>query len=207
MKDNNRLSLFLFLLYVGTILVFTFIKQEFVLLPEIQSFDLLGEEARVHMVEKWQKWRWVSFLIAPIFLLLRLGLVSLCLYVGSFFSYTANKKFKDWWDVSMVAQSVLILYGVILCSISVIFSTKISSEISKYTSLLFLGGDNIEQWIRLPLSAFNIFEITYWIVMAKLVSARMETGFGKSFKFVLSSYGVGYLFYIVLLMFLMLYLN
>ena len=42
-----------------------------------------------------------------------------------FFSYTANKKFKDWWDVSMVAQSVLILYGVILCSISVIFSTKI----------------------------------------------------------------------------------
>ncbi len=59
----------------------------------------------------------------------------------------------------------------------------------------------------MPLAAVNVFEVLYWIVMALLVGRLCRTKFGKSFKFVMSTYGVGYVFYIALLMFLMLYLT
>ena len=55
-----------FLLYVGVMLITTFLQQEFVLMPELQNFDLVGDEARAQMLEKWQKWRWLSFVAAPI---------------------------------------------------------------------------------------------------------------------------------------------
>lgn len=189
-------------------LIIIYLQQEFVLMPELQSFDLVGDEAKAKMLESWQKWRWLSFAVAPLLLLIRLSLVTLCLFVGSFFfADMAGRKFKDWWGVAMVAQSVMLLYSVVLCIINIAAGANEALEVTKCISLLFLGGEGIEQWIKIPLSAVNVFEIAYWFLMAKLVSVKTDNGFGKSFKFVMSSYGVGYLFYIVLLMFLTLYLS
>jgi len=204
-KANNY---HIFLLYLSIMLLITFIQQEYITAPNLQAQYYLNDEALARMLERWQKWRWVSFIIIPFLLLLRLILVTLCLFVGSFFFAEMNKmRLKDWWGIVMKGQAVIILYSIILCVFNAATGAGKAFDFKEYTSLLFLGGDNVEQWIKLPLSAVNVFEIAYWFVMAKLVSVKTETGFGKSFKFVMSSYGVGYLFYIVLLMFLILYLN
>lgn len=203
----NR-ALFLFLLYVSVMLVITFLQQEFVLLPELQNLDIIGEEAKAQLLERYQSIRWLSFLLVPILLLLRLSLVTLCLFIGGFFfAQMSGKRFGDWWGVATVAQAVMLTYSVILCIVNLSAGSNKAMELTTYTSLLFLGNENLEQWVRLPLSAVNIFEILYWIVMALLVGKLCGTRFGKSFKFVMSTYGVGYLFYIALLMFLMLYLT
>ena len=171
----------LFLLYVSVMLIITFLQQELVLLPELQNLDIIGEDARAQMLE---------------------------LFIGSFFYAEMNgKKFKDWWGVAMVAQSVMLAYSVILCAVNIGFGANKAMELTTYTSLLFLGGEKIEPWVRMPLAAINVFEVLYWVVMALLVGGLCGTRFGKSFKFVMSTYGVGYLFYIAFLMFLMLYLT
>lgn len=198
----------IFLLYISVMLIITFLQQEFVLLPELQSFDLVGDEAKAQLMEIWQKWRWGSFLLVPLLLLLRLSLVSLCLFVGSFFSSDmAGREFKDWWRVALIAQSIMLLYSVVVCAINISTGSDETLLFTKYTSLLFLGNEEIEQWLKIPLSAVNLFEIIYWVLMARLVSIKTKNGYSKSFGFVMSSYGVGYLFYIVFLMFLILYLN
>ena len=85
-----------FLLYVSVMLIITFLQQEFVLLPELQNLDIVGEDTRTQILERWQRLRWVSFLLVPVLLALRLSLVSLCLFIGSFFfAETNGKKFKD----------------------------------------------------------------------------------------------------------------
>ncbi len=101
----------------------------------------------------------------------------------------------------------MIVYSILLCVFGFVLTKDTIVSINAYSSLLFLADENIEPWVRLPLSAVNLFEILYWIVMALLVGKLCGTKFGKSFKFVMSTYGVGYLFYIALLMFLMLYLT
>lgn len=198
----------IFLLYVSVMLIITYLQQEFVLIPELQSFDIVDDDVRFQIIDDWQKWRWISFVAAPLLLILRLSFVSLCMFLGSFFfQEMTGRKYRDWWSVAMIAQSVMIFYSVALCVINIVSGTNESLEVSKYTSLLFLGGNNIEQWIKIPLSAINIFEIAYWLVMSRLVSLKIGSTFGRSFKFVMSSYGVGFLFYIALMMFLTLYLN
>lgn len=198
----------LFLLYVSVMLIITFLQQELVLLPELQNLDIIGEDARAQMLERYQRMRWISFLLVPLLLLLSLSLVTLCLFIGSFFYAEMNgKKFKDWWGVAMVAQSVMLAYSVILCAVNIGFGANKAMELTTYTSLLFLGGEKIEPWVRMPLAAINVFEVLYWVVMALLVGGLCGTRFGKSFKFVMSTYGVGYLFYIAFLMFLMSYLT
>lgn len=197
-----------FLLYVSVTLIITFLQQEFVLMPELLNFDLVGEETKARMLESWQKWRWLSFLIAPIPLILRLVFVTLCLFIGSFFfSGMSGRKFPDWWGVAMNVQAIMILYSIFLCIVNVSAGTDVAFKITKYTSLLFLEGSNPEQWIKIPLSAINLVEISYWLMMTWAIKAQTGRGFGKSFKFVMSSYGTGYLLYIILLMFLTLYLR
>ena len=143
----------LFLLYVSVMLIITFLQQELVLLPELQNLDIIGEDARAQMLERYQRMRWISFLLVPLLLLLSLSLVTLCLFIGSFFYAEMNgKKFKDWWGVAMVAQSVMLAYSVILCAVNIGFGANKAMELTTYTSLLFLGGEKIEPWVRMPCS-------------------------------------------------------
>lgn len=198
----------LFLLYVSVMLVITFLQQEFALLPELQNLDIVSEETKVEILERWQRLRWLSFLLVPIILALRITLVTLCLFIGGFFfTETAGKRFKDWWGVATIAQSVMLIYSIILCIVNLAFGTNMAMEVTTNTSLLFLGGNTIEPWVRMPLAAVNVFEVLYWIVMALCIRKLCGTKIGRSFKFVMSSYGVGYLFYVALLMFLLLYLS
>lgn len=195
------------LLYVSVMLIITFLQQEFVLLPELQNIDIIGEDAKLRLIERFHQFRWLAYLVAPVILLIRLCLVSICLYLGGFFfTQMSGRKYKEWWNVALQAQAVMILYSLILCLVNVCSGTNRAMDVTTYSSLLVLAGDNVEQWVKMPLSAVNIFEIGYWCVMSLCVGKMVGTSFGKSFKFVMSSYGVGYLFYIALLMFLMLYL-
>lgn len=203
---RDRLSVFL--LYVSVMLVISFLQQEFVLLPELRNLDIVGEDTRAQLLERYQKMRWLTFLLAPVLLLLRLTLVTACLFIGGFFSQGMDgKKFKGWWGVALVAQAVMLMYSIFLCVCNMAFGADKASEITTYSSLLFLGGESLEPWVRMPLAAVNVFEILYWVVMSLMVARLCGTSFRKSFKFVMSTYGVGYLFYIALLMFLMLYLT
>ena len=167
---QRRVTIDLFLLYVSVMLVITFLQQEFVLLPELQNLDIIGEDAKVQLLERYQRMRWLSFLLVPLLLLLRLSLVTLCLFIGGFFfAEMSGKRFGDWWGVATVAQAVMLTYSVILCIVNLSAGANKAMELTKYTSLLFLGGENMEQWVRLPLSAVNIFEILYWTVMSLLI--------------------------------------
>lgn len=201
-------SLTLFLLFVSVMLVITFLQQEFVLLPELQNIDIIEEDSKSRLLERFQRIRWLTVLLVPVLLLLRLSLVTLCLFLGGFFfTKMSGKRFGDWWGVATIAQAVLLTYSVIICIVNLGAGANKAMELTKYASLLFLGGENMEPWVQLPLSAVNVFEILYWIVMTLLVGKLCGTQFGKSFKYVMSTYGVGYLFYIAILMFLMLYLS
>lgn len=196
------------LIYISFMFIFTFLQQEFVLIPELQNLDIINEEAKSAALFEYQRTRWLYFVVVPVLLLLRLSLVSLCLFIGGlFFPEMSGRKYEDWWAIAMKAQSVMIIYSLILCVVNIIYGGNKVSDVSSYSSLLFIGGELLEDWIKIPLTAINIFEIIYWIVMSSLVSKLVKTPFGKSFKFVMSTYGVGYLCYIILLMFVVLYVG
>lgn len=60
MSGKTNKELFIFLLYVSVMLIIIFLQQEFVLLPELQNLDIVGEEAKGQLMERYQKTRWIS---------------------------------------------------------------------------------------------------------------------------------------------------
>lgn len=197
------------LLWLSILLLLTWLQQEYVAIPQLTNMPVVNDVVKGKLIENFYKYRWLGFLTPPLALLLRLSLTALCLFIGSFFDETMQgQNFNQWWNVVLKADIIMILASVFSCLLSVVYGVEYTMEISKYFSFAFLANPkSTEQWVQLPLSAINIFEIGYLFFMSKLLSVQIEKKYWKSFKFIISSYGVGYLFYIVFMMFLILYLS
>lgn len=204
-KTNNGI---VFLVFLIIMFIITYLQQEFVLLPELHSLDIVGDDTKIELIRRFQQMRWLAFLLGPLLLLLRLVLVTLCLFIaGFFFNEMEGNTFGNWWGVALKAQIVMVAYSVFLCVANLVLAPDTVVKISTYSSLLFLCNGDTEAWVRLPLAAINFVEVLYWTALTFFVGKLCNTTFGKSFRFVLSSYGVGYLFYLSLLIFLLLYLT
>ena len=142
-------------------------------------------------------------------MLLRMLLVSFCLFLGSFFNEQfQGLRFSYCWNIAVKADTVTVFYNVLACVCSIMLGAEVWTEYNRYVSLLFLVSPDItEQWLLVPIAALNIFEVCYWLFIAGLLSVKqVGVKFSVALRYTMSTYGVGYLFYIVFLMFLMLYL-
>lgn len=64
------------------------------------------------------------------------------------------------------------------------------------------GTENIPSYWLYPLQTLNLFEVAYWFLLAQGVSEATEQSFRQSFGLVMSSYGVGLVLWVILVMFL-----
>lgn len=196
------------LLCLSIVLLTTYLQQEYVVIPTINNMQVINEVIKAKIVESYFRYRWLMFLAPVAIFLIRISLVALCLFVGCLLTERQQKiKYIDSWNITLKSDIVLILFSVLICVVSIFAGAQKSVDFVQHNSLVFLVNSNItEQWLIVPIAALNIFEVCYWFFMAKLVSLQTKDGYWSSFRFVMSSYGVGYLFYIVFLMFLLLYL-
>lgn len=197
------------LLLISVLFVVAYIQQEYIAIPQISNMQVVDEVVKIKILENYYKYRWLTFLVPIAILLLRVSLVAICMFLGSFFDERGLRmKYADSWNIALKSDVILILFNVLVCVVAVVLGEEHAGEVSRYSSFAFLVDLNItEQWLLVPIAALNIFEVCYWFFMAKLVAVHSGSGYWNSFKFVLSTYGVGYLFYIVFLMFLLLYLT
>lgn len=205
----NVYSLNMLFILFSFILIITYLQQEYIVIPHLSNMPMVDETLKAKIFEGYYKHRWLMYLIPLAILLIRVSLVGMCLFLGSFFIERQQEiKYADGWNVALKSDIILILSSVMVCTIAVMFGAEQAEVVGRYCSLAFLVDPNItEQWLLVPIAALNIFEVVYWLFMAKLVAVQSGSGYWSSFKFVLSTYGVGYLFYIVFLMFLLLYLT
>lgn len=144
MRVKGNSTIFFILLYMSIYLVITLIQQEYIVLPNLLQLDIIGEESKAQVIENFNRTRWIAFLVTPLIILVRLSLVSLCLYIGSFFfPKMVGIKFEDCWRVAVKVQMVLVIYSIIVCTASLLFSSSKVNELLSYSSLAFLGGVKI----------------------------------------------------------------
>jgi len=87
-------KLWWFLLLVGATVVFIWLQQT-LFVSDILYYNTYGDQLSMDTIEMMiggaQKYAWVSYLITPLFLLLRIGLVACCFYTALFFK---NEKYN-----------------------------------------------------------------------------------------------------------------
>lgn len=174
--------------------------------------EQFAKEQIEQIIQNQEKWSWISYAIIPVLVLIRGGLVALCLNVGLFFYDTENKiKFKQLFRIALLGEFVLVLVGFVKLLYFLFIKTNYTlQDIQQFYPLSyinFLDIENLEPWLIYPLQTINLFEITYFFVLVYGVHKLLKNNYWKSFEITAASYGTGLVIWLGLVMFVTLNLT
>lgn len=198
------------LVYACITLLLAFFQQEYSVIPQLTQTlaDCSPEVSAV--IEFFLKIRGLLIIVPAISIIIRMAVISLCLYIGSFFFFTGDESntYYRWWNISVKSQVVMVIYGTIVSLLNIFVSSDMAINFPKVTSLCVFWGDQIlEQWMQIPLLAVNLFEVILFVLMSILVSKEIQISYGQAFKFVFSAYVIPYAIYLCFLMFVTIYVS
>ena len=151
-----------------------------------------------------QKWQWVGYLSIPIVLFIKIGLISVVLFMGTFL-FDKKVAYKKLFSIVTKAEFIFIIVGIIKL-IWFLFSKDYTIEdvqsFYPLSALSIIGYEGLSPWFIYPFQTLNLFELLYWIALAYLIGKEIHTSTDKALKIVASSYGSVLLIWVVMVMFL-----
>ena len=182
---------------------------------ELLFINSLSETLTQNQIEEYlsiqKKWKWLSYTIMPIILLIKTSLITSLIYIGTFFYSKAKVTFKQLFNAVVKAEFVFLGVGVLKIIWFYFFQTNYTLEDLQYfyplSALNIVGYKGLDSWFVYPLQVLNLFELAYWLLLAYFIGklAFTEKDKGKpmdlGFKIVASSYGSALLLWVVVVMF------
>jgi hypothetical protein len=213
---NRNSLLFLFLIAIVVLLA---VLSNYFLISDNLYFNNYATQLTYEEIEKLlaqsKKWSWLGYAITPIILLAKTSFTALCLSLGLFFA--SNRfSFKEMFRIVLEAEFIFLIPSLLkilwFLFIQTNYTLKDLQLFYPLSLLNFFDARNIEPWLLYPLQVFNVFEVAYWLLLARGIqpppppkgelSMVSEMTFGAALQLVLVSYGAGLLVWVALVMFL-----
>ncbi|CAN1534543.1 hypothetical protein MCERE19_01507 [Spirosomataceae bacterium] len=152
-----------------------------------------------------KKYEWVGYLLIPILYLIKILLITLCIYTGVLLSNTTLLVFPKIFSAVVLADILFLIPGVVK-----IFWFSFQRDYTLEDLQYFMPGSllnlfnpkEIEPWLVYPLQSINIWEVAFWFALAYELKEFFNEDFGKAFGTVMASYGSGLVIWIVFVVFL-----
>ena len=165
-------------------------------------------------LSNYNKLKWFSYVIIPLFLLVKTTLIASIIYIGAFFYSKVKVTFKQLFNAIVKAEFVFLGVGILKIIWFYFFQTNYTLEDLQYfyplSALNIVGYKGIDAWFIYPLQTLNLFELAYWLLLSfyvgKIASPTKNKEENKypidfGLKIVASSYGSALLLWIVVVMF------
>ncbi|MBO0949530.1 hypothetical protein J2I46_13120 [Fibrella sp. HMF5405] len=169
-------------------------------LSEKISYDQIQE-----IIQLTHNWSWISYLILPIFSLLKFTIITSCISLGFYFAFD-KWHFKPFFKVAILAEFVLLVPGLIKLLWFLFIQTDYTlNDLQLFYPLSLLNlfePGTVEPYLLYPLQVLNLFEVAYWFALAYGVARVMNASLERGFGLVMASYGSGLVLWVVLVMFL-----
>jgi hypothetical protein len=188
------------LLLVGIMLVYVisaWLRLEYVMTIDniaVMYEDLLENNKNVtaeNLYEQTHQYTLVTLIITALSALVKLLFFTLVVYVGYYLF--AKQSFLDILKSTVVAESVNVLLSLVAVVNLIWFNpptSQLDVAVAPFSLASFFDINKLDQWMVTPLSAMNIFEVLYIVVLSYMLSRNLKQTFGTSCKIVLCSYGV-----------------
>ena len=207
---NILLVLNFILLYV----LITFLDKTYIT-TESKIFDFLAKNYPSSVVQNYmesqKKWWWVSYVTTPVLIGIKVLLVAFCLnFVKIISEKLEDVKFRDILTVVLIAEFVFIIAGFYKFFNFYLIDTDYTLEtLQTYYPLSLINykeAISTEKWLAYPLQLANVFELMYWGVLAWGIwqLADKKISYQRSLGYVALTYGVGLLFWVGVVCFLIL---
>ena len=208
----RNLTLFFFICLFLIILLFldkTYIS------TDSKIFDFLAKDYPSEFVrnymESQKKWWWVSYAITPVLIGIKVLLVAFCLNFVKIISEKLEQvKFRDILTVVLMAEFVFVIAGFYKFFNFYLVDTDYTLEtLQTYYPLSLINfkeAISTEKWLAYPLQLCNLFELIYWGILAWGIwqLADKKISYQKSLGYVALTYGIGLLFWVGVVCFLIL---
>ncbi|WP_218330651.1 hypothetical protein [Hydrotalea lipotrueae] len=148
------------------------------------------------------KWQWVSYLFIPLALLLRISFTWVCLKAGSFITERFTK--AAFWKICIQAEilfAVGAVAGLLYTEFFVDVETLEQLSVNPFSLQVFFS-DSVPKWSSYFFNTLNIFELSYILFLAYLITEESKMKFLPSLKFVASTYLPGITLWVLLVSYL-----
>ena len=179
-------------------------------------FDFLAKDYPSSVVQNYmesqKKWWWVSYAITPVLIGLKVLLVAFCLNFLKLLDIEGIEKikFSDFLFLTLLAELIFTISGFYKFFNFYWLQTDYKlQDLQTYYPLSLLNFReqiSTEKWMAYPLQVANLFEIAYWIVLAVGIRELFveKISYLKSFSLVALTYGIGLLFWVGVVCFMIL---
>jgi hypothetical protein len=183
------------------------ITQELLKTEVLLAETLLEQFTRDQVIEVVnfnRKWEWITYVLLPIILLLKIALIAKIIDVGTFF---IDKKvsYNKLYSTVLRAEFIFLLAPVLKLGWFYFFESDFGLvDLQNFYPLSLInitGYGNLDSWFIYPLQALNLIEVAYWFLLAFQIKKILDIDFSKSFSIVMGSYGVVLLIWIITVMF------
>jgi hypothetical protein len=180
------------------------------ILNESFFYTSLGNQMSLKRIEDFiintKNYRWVSFLIMPIYLVLVFYLVSLIVYTGVRF-FEINIAFKNCFKIILIAETIPLISSISKTLYFYIYPPSNFVVLQNFNPLglsSLISTDSIPKYVLYPIQQLNLFEVGYWFLLAYGIKSLGNVDFKKALKITSLSYGVGLLIWCIFIVFLQL---
>ena len=178
-------------------------------------FDFLAKDYPSSVVQNYmdsqKKWWWVSYAVTPVLIGIKILLVAFCLnFVKIISEKLEDVQFRDILFVVLIAEFVFVIAGFYKFFNFYLVDTDYTLEtLQTYYPLSLINykeAISTEKWLAYPLQLANVFELMYWGVLAWGIwqLADKKISYQRSLGYVALTYGVGLLFWVGVVCFLIL---
>ena len=172
-------------------------------------YNSLAEKLTSNQIENFfeiqDKWKWVSYIFIPIYILIKTALIASTVYIGVFFFNKKEISFNSVWEIIIKAEFIFLLVPVFKVIWFYFFQTIYTLEDFQYfypfSALNIIGYSGLESWFIYPFQALNLFELAYIIYLAFQVGKITETNTDNGLKIVGYSYVPSLILWVVVIMF------
>lgn len=203
----------LFLIFISYFILI-FLEKKYIQ-TDSKIFDFLAKDYPSSVVQNYmesqKKWWWVSYVTTPVLIGIKVLLVAFCLnFVKIISEKLEDVKFRDILFVVLIAEFVFVIAGFYKFFNFYLVDTDYTLEtLQTYYPLSlinFKDAISTEKWLAYPLQLANVFELMYWGVLAWGIwqLADKKISYQRSLGYVALTYGVGLLFWVGVVCFLIL---
>jgi len=203
---NNSLLIFLLLLLGYISLVWL---NNFFILTEDLYYASYGDQLTIEKIEQLfsfqTEFSWINYIVLPFSILIKISIITLVIYTGVILS-NLKVGLRRLFRIVLQAEFIFLLMGFVKFCWIYFFQSDINITTIGFFQPLsivnFFSHEDDLNYLVYPLQLINLFEFSYWLLLAYLLKDLLKKSFWKSFEFVLSTYGVALVIWVVFVTFL-----
>jgi hypothetical protein len=151
------------------------------------------------------KWQWLLYILMPLFILVKMILTALILYIGIYFFTKPTITYFQLFEITIKAEFIFLLVPLFKTIWFLFFQTNYTLQDVQssypFSALNIVGYKDLETWFIYPFQVLNLFELFYIIYLGCQIGKLTNTNTDYGLKIVALSYVPSLLLWVTVVMF------